>query len=245
MTAHNNPMQSVQIKLSCLVLPQKPRQNYLAPDQGRWEVRMSLSQKVVALILFICLVPTVSGQSRDIEEMSIVEIRSELDQILANEFNRATEWDRITVALKRITSMFERRPEAALTQLDISRLEMEIIQSVFETWLQSSDRYGDNRIAKMCEVWETTSLVGSDRVDAALLAYEREISTGYSDFNQRRVEQLLGELESMLSPDSWEKLAVYVENYLSRSSGDVSHSFFTRVVRTSQGVETMNLHCGN
>lgn len=206
---------------------------------------MSLRRKFVALILFMCLTLTVYGQSRDIEELSIVEIRSELDQILANEFNRATEWDRVTVALKRITSMFERRPEAALTQLEISRPEMEIIQSVFETWLQSSDQDGDNRIAKMCDVWEATSLVGSDRIDAALLAYEREISTGYSDFNQRRVEQLLGELESLLSPDSWEKLAVFVEDQVSRSSGNVSHSFFTRIVRTSQSLETMNLHCGN
>ncbi|WP_156412621.1 hypothetical protein [Pseudohongiella spirulinae] len=141
--------------------------------------------------------------------------------------------------------MFERRPEAALTQLDISRPEMEIIQSVFETWLQSSDRDGDNRIAKMCEIWEATSLVGSERIDAALLAYEREVSTGYSDFNQRKVEQLLVELESLLSPDSWEKLSLYVEDQLSRSSGNVSHSFFTRTVRTSQSIEAMNLHCGN
>lgn len=206
---------------------------------------MSLNQKVLPIIFSMCLVNTVSGQPRDIEELSIVEIRSELDQILANEFNRATEWDRASVALMTITSMFKRRPEAALAQLDISRPEMETVLFVFDSWGQSTDLDGDNRIAKMCEVWEATSLIGSDRIAAALLAYEREISTGYSDFNQRRVEQLLGELESLLLPASWERLSVYVEDQLNRSSGNVSHSFFTRTVLASQSVETMELHCGN
>lgn len=206
---------------------------------------MSLIQRSLTIIFSICLVNTVSGQSRDIEELSIVEIRSELDQILANEFNRAAEWDRVSVALRTITSMFKRRPEAALAQLDISLSEMETVQFVFEAWAQSTDQDGDNRIAKMCEVWKATSLTGSDRIAAALLAYEREISTGYADFNQRRVGQLLDELEFQLLPASWERLSEYVEDQLNRSSGNVSHSFFTRTVLTSQSVETMELHCGN
>ena len=206
---------------------------------------MSLIQRALAIIFSICLVNTVSGQSRDIEELSIVEIRSELDQTLANEFNRAAEWDRVSVALMRITSMFKRRPEAVLAQLDISLSEMETVQFVFEAWAQSTDLDGDNRIAKMCEVWKATSLTGRDRIAAALLAYEREISTGYAEFNQHRVGQLLDELEIQLLPASWERLSEYVEDQLNRTSGNVSHSFFTRTVLTSQSVETMELHCGN
>lgn len=206
---------------------------------------MWLVQRALTIIFFICLVNTVSAQSRDIGELSIVEIRGELDQILANEFNRAAEWDRVSVALRTITSMFKRRPEVALAQLDISLSEMETVQIVFEAWAQSTDQDGDNRIAKMCEVWMSTSLTGSDRIAAALLAYEREISTGYSDFNQRRVGQLLDELEIQLLPASWGRLSEYVEDQLNRSSGNVSHSFFTRTVFASQNVDAMELHCGN
>tara|TARA_R110001606_G_scaffold352063_1_gene502443 strand:- start:519 stop:659 length:141 start_codon:yes stop_codon:yes gene_type:complete len=35
----NKPMQSDQRTLSCLLLAQKPRQNSLAPDQGRYALK--------------------------------------------------------------------------------------------------------------------------------------------------------------------------------------------------------------
>jgi hypothetical protein len=206
---------------------------------------MSLSQKCLAMLLAICLVSSASGQARDIAEMSASEIGIELDQILANQFNRATEWDRVEVALMSLTGMFRRRPEAALAQIDIPQAEMETLQFVFESWGQSTDRDGDNRIARMCEVWTASTLTGRDRFDAALLAYEREISNGYADFTQRRVEQLLAELERLLLPASWERLSEYVVEQASRPSDNVSHSFFTNTVRNSQNVETMELHCGN
>ena len=161
---------------------------------------MSLSQKCLAMLLAICLVSSASGQARDIAEMSAAEIGTELDQILANQFNRATEWDRVEVALMSLTGMFRRRPEAALAQIDIPRAEMETLQFVFESWGQSTDRDGDNRIDRMCEVWTASTLTGRDRIDAALLAYEREISNGYADFTQRRVEQLLAGLKGCCCP---------------------------------------------
>lgn len=205
---------------------------------------MSICQKCVAMMFAIALISPAYGQARDIEEMSATEIRSELDQLLADEFNRTTEWDRVEAALIRLTGMFRRRPEAAMAQIDISHSELETLQFVFMSWGDSTDRDGDNRIARMCDVWNASNFTGSERIDAALLASEREISTGYADFTQRKVEQLLVELERLLLPVSWQRLSEYIAEQSSLPSDNVSHSFFTNTARASQSVEALELHCG-
>lgn len=206
---------------------------------------MLLGRRCIIVAASLCLISTASGQPESVLGLAVEEVRSELDDILANEFNRATEWDQVTVALRRITSLYNRRPAAAIAQFEIPASDMEVIHSVFEFWRGSADPNGDNRISKMCEIWDTTNFTGADRIDAALLAYEREISSGFADYNRQRVEQLLSELELRLPSDSWERLSTLVNEYAARSSGSVSHSFFTKTVRASQSEETMELHCGD
>ncbi len=200
--------------------------------------------KLAGFFLFVSNLVPVYGQAPDIGELSVEEIREELDQFLESEFDRATRLDRISAILVRIKNFYERRPEIIQSQLNLPTSEIETIHQVVSNWIFSPNRNGDNRIIRMCEVWSNTTYTGSDRIDAALLAYEREVESGYRAFTDSRVEALLNELESSLLASSWLVLASYVETEVNDYTGKISHSFFTNVVRRTQSVETMELHCG-
>jgi len=203
------------------------------------------SKYAIGLLLVTSIVKSSHGQFTEIEQLSIEEIRAELNQYLDSEFDRATDSDRISAILVRIKNFYERRPEWVQAQMNLPLTEIDSIHQLVSNWLESPNRGGDDRIALMCSVWNNTSFAGADRIDAALLAYEREIDAGYADFRKSRVEELLSELESNLSADTWASLDSYIRSQLIDYSSKISHSFFTSVVRRSQGVDSMELHCGN
>ena len=200
--------------------------------------------KLVGFFLMISILVPAFGQPPEIEQLSIEQIRTELDQLLDNEFTRATDIDRISAILVRIKNFYQRRPEIVQAQLNLPVSEIETIHQTVTEWLESPNNNDDNRIARMCEVWTNTTYTGSDRIDAALLAYERETDAGYRDFTRVRIEELLERLESRLLASSWGLLESYIDAEVSDFSGNISHSFFTRTVRQTQSIETMELHCG-
>lgn len=201
-------------------------------------------KEFTGIILLLSAILVSCGQAPDVESGSIEEIREELDQILAGQFDRVSEFDRTSAILVRMKNMHERHPEMVQAQLNLPSSEIEFIHAAITNWLESPDREGDNRISKMCTVWRTTSYRGADRIDAALLAYEREISSGYAAFTESRIRELLSELEFSLSVDSWSKLSTYVDAQVSNFRGKISHSFFTSNVRKRQDFATMEYHCG-
>lgn len=208
-------------------------------------MKYSSLMKLSALCIAAFLTTVAYGQARPIEQMTIEEIRQELDAYHANEFDRATEADRVHAVLRRIESFYSRMPEQLLARLSLPEAEVETIIQVMADWRSAQDRSGDIRMAATCEVWLSTPHRGADRIDAALLAYERETSGSFTEYNQAGVEELLEQLEAALDPSSWNILSEYLDDQVANFSGKISHSFFSRVVRDTQSVETMELHCEN
>lgn len=205
---------------------------------------MKRSLKDMLMLAVLVMPNVVLSQVISIDNLPIEEIRTELDSILANEFDRVSASDRKSAVLVRVMNWIERRPGSIQAQVSLTDSELELIRSIVSSWLQDPNRAGDNRISRMCEVWLNSNYSGADRIDEALLAYEIENSSGYALFTEQRLVAVLADLEASLSPNSWSDFSSYIQEQVDSFTGKISRSFFTRIVRRQQSLDTMELHCG-
>ena len=183
-------------------------------------------------------------QPIEVANLTIDEIRILLDESIQNQFDRVTESDVVGAVLILAMHWIETKPEMKKA-LELTDEEIKAINTKITDWREDPNRVGDNRISKMCEVWANSSYLGADRIDEALLTYEIESSTGYSEFSKSRIESLLSNIEATLNLNSWEGFSAYVQDQVDSWSGKISHSSFSSHVRRTQDIETMKYHCGN
>lgn len=182
-------------------------------------------------------------QSRPIADMTIGEIGEELDQIILREFEAAGDEHWEWVILHRLQQSLSTAPELFANLIDISLVKASTIESVLSAAINDPRRVGDNRILTMCRTWNNSTYIGIDRIDEALLSYERENSAGYSDFVFAKVDRVLSAIQESLDDDEFERFSSFIDDELDLKRGKLTISSFTRMVRSRQDFATMEYHC--
>ena len=175
--------------------------------------------------------------------MTIDEIGMELDQIVLSEFESAGDEHWSWVIFHRLQQSLVTAPELFSNRSNISLIKVSTIESLLTTAINDPNSIGDNRISVMCRTWNNSTHSGSNRIDEALLSYERENSEGYSDYISTKVGRVLRAVQGALEADEWARFSDFYSEELASKRGKLTISNFTRMVRSRQDIATMEHHC--
>lgn len=199
------------------------------------------------LILAAISIPLVAQEPNDFSELKLQDkinsVREETGRELTVISPTLTPEEIDPAVLNRLLHEINREPETVKARLGI---DDDTMAELFVALTNARSFINTNEMANiraMCQTWDSSDLIGDDRINQALGAYERR-----AGFTRRYIgkyyKSVLSELKYGLLPAARLSFEKYMDDRRRRmaSAGNVTTGIPTQNARS--GAEAVEFHCG-